>query len=482
MDPNSNPGDDCSSNQINETTNRVLSFLPTDDFTSALQNDTTRWHDANEAKMTLQKDVSFKSDGLKLNSILRMTDVLNQHILLHPFIALRRTCQVNRKCSPFLCVQPFSLIPFLYHQQRNQGIGALYKGLSSELLVKGITLGTETAIASYAEWPTDIRSKKYIEDFIKVITIRALSVALSTPFICSSVIETVQSVIVVRDRPSFVDCLRDGFLRIIHLRSTPSARMLPIWLLVVPTVFYHVSHSAIIHIAKHFVEIFKSNFWCHSKSTRRYKSKRHSTQVSRFSIMDDTKDSPQHDLTLNYESTDTSVDIDGVEEDSSQISTSIIASFIADVALLPIETVLNSLFIQGTRTIIDNCDETTVVLPALTNYDGFNDCYQSIIKFEGTLGLYKGLGAILLQYSVHFLLFRSLYYLLRECQSNGSGNAHHKSTTRVKRSVRPAADPEYMHNIENIRHSTPNNPGAFKNRYVGKEFDVYSSPSIFGQL
>lgn len=416
-----------------------------------------------------------------MDSILRMTDTLNQHILLHPFIVLRRTCQVNRKCSPYLCIQPFSLIPFLYHQQRNQGIGALYKGLSSELLVKGITLGTETAIANYAEWPTNTGSKNYIKDSIKIITLRALSVALSTPFICSSLIATVQSVIVVRDRPSFVDCLRDGFLRIIHLRSTPSARMLPIWLLVVPTVFYHVSHSTIVHLAKHFVSIFRANFLCSPRLTRGNKS-RHSTQVSRLSTMDDTKDSRQHDLTLNYDSTNTSIDTDGVEEDSSQISTSIIASFVADIALLPVETVMNSLFIQGTRTIIDNCDETTVVLPALTNYDGFNDCYQSIIKFEGTLGLYKGLGAILLQYSVHFLLFRSLYYILRECRSNSSGNAHQKSMTRVKRSMRTVADSEYMHNIENIRHSTPINPNAFKNQYVGKEFDVYSSPSDFAQL
>lgn len=473
--------EDRSKSQTNDTTNKIFSFLPTDEFTSALQNDTTRWHDISEAKVTPQNDVSFKPDSLKLNSILRMADILNQHVLLHPFISLRRTCQVNRKCSPLLCVQPFSLIPFLYHQQRNQGISALYKGLSSELLVKGITLGTETAIANYAEWPTSARPNNYIEDSFKLITLKAISVALSTPFICSSVIETVQSI--NNDRPSFIDCLKDCLKRIIHTRSTSSARMLPIWLLVVPTVFYHVSHFAITHLAKYFVNFFKYNLMCGSKSSRRLKSQQRWTRNSRYLVMDDTKDSLQQDLTLNYDTTDISIDIDDIfEEDSSQISTSIMSSFIADVALLPIETVLNSLFIQGTRTFVCNCDETTVVLPALTNFDGFNDCYQSIIKYEGTLGLYKGLGAIFLQYSFHFLLFRSLYYLLKECHSDKRGNAHQKSVTRIERYKGPAADPDFMQNAQNIRHSTPNNPNLFKNRYIDKEFDIYGSPSTLGQL
>lgn len=487
MDSNHPFALDGSPNKTNDTTtNKIFSFLPTDEFTSALQGNTTRWNDVSEPKVTPQQDVSLvKNDGPKLGSILRMTDILNQHILLHPFIALRRTCQVNRKCSPFVCVQPFSHISFLYHQQRNQGISALYKGLSSELLVKGITMGTETAIANYFDWPTDIRSKKYIEDSMKIITLRALSVALSTPFLCSSVVETVQSVIVFRERPSFVDCLKDGFLRIIHLGSSTSARMIPIWLLVVPTVFYHVAHSAVLYVAKHFVRTFKSSMLSNSKSTVAVKTMRNrSIHDINFSIMDEMNNTLQHDLTMNQESTDTSIDVDNIEEDSNEISTSIIASLLADVALLPVETVLNSLYIQGTRTIIGNCDETTVVLPALTNYDGFSDCYQSILKFEGTLGLYKGLGAIALQYSLHFLLFQSLYYLLREFQHKDGGNAQKKLTSRAQKSRRSTSrmNTGNRRNIENLRHSTPNNPSAFHDRHAENEFNVNNTPSSFERL
>lgn len=364
-------------------------------------------------------------------TIIKLADVLCQDILLHPFIKLRRTCEVNRRCSPFICVHPFSLPLFLYHQQRNQGIVALYKGLSSELLVKGIKLGTEAALANHAEWPREIdsRSKSFFEDCIKVLALRGLSIALCTPLLCTAVIETVQSVIVVRDRPSFVDCLKDGLTRLTHLRLTPSNRMLPIWLLIVPTVFYHVSHTAIWHLSKAFIDFVKVNFMPTNPKQSRNESivtkTRASRTIPKTTIMDPDSVSWRGDLSMNRTPVswteeasntersllDTSTEAGDIELDCEQISKSILASLIADIIMLPVETVLNSLYIQGTRTIIDNCDETTVVLPVLTNYDGFSDCYQSILRFEGNLGLYKGLGAIILQYSIHYMLFRSLYFL-----------------------------------------------------------------------
>lgn len=411
--------------------------------------------------------------------MLQLAHILSQNILLHPFVALRRICQVNRRCSPYICVQPFSLIPFMYHRQRKQGITTLYKGLSSELLVKAISLGSETALASYTDWPRDVRSKHYVEDSVKVLALKGLSVALSTPFLCSAVIETVQSVIVVKDRPSFVDCLREGFYRLLHIRSTASSRILPIWLLVGPTVFYHVAHTALWHVTKKCLEFLQTNnlIW-RGTSRRKTKPKHVRRQItnkhySTKSIMDESTLWQQDDLTLNDTTLESSVYGKKFEEDSCQISTSIMASFLADVALLPIETVLNCLYIQGTRTIIDNCDETTVVLPVITNYDGFTDCYQSILRFEGQFGLYKGLGAIILQYSVHFILFRSLYYLLREFQSNSfcssfnDGNAHEKIQSNAKNQYQhQTREPtmshlgpknDFLRYVESNRHSTPNN-------------------------
>ena len=65
------------------------------------------------------------------------------------------------------------------------------------------------------------------------------------------------------------------------------------------------------------------------------------------------------------------------------------------------ETILNRLALQGTRTIIDNTDSGIGVIPIITRYEGFWDCAGSIIQSEGFAGFYKGFGALLLQYGIH---------------------------------------------------------------------------------
>ena len=69
----------------------------------------------------------------------------------------------------------------------------------------------------------------------------------------------------------------------------------------------------------------------------------------------------------------------------------------AFVALYPMETVINRLMVQGTRTIIDNTDSGVGVIPINTRYDGFFDCVQSVSQAEGSLGFYKGIGALALE-------------------------------------------------------------------------------------
>jgi len=62
--------------------------------------------------------------------------------------------------------------------------------------------------------------------------------------------------------------------------------------------------------------------------------------------------------------------------------------------------------VQGTRTIIDNTDSGLEVLPIITRYDGAFDCYTTIISEEGFAGLYKGFGALVLQYALHVALLK----------------------------------------------------------------------------
>ena len=89
-----------------------------------------------------------------------------------------------------------------------------------------------------------------------------------------------------------------------------------------------------------------------------------------------------------------------------ELIASFIAGMITDVILYPLETVLVRVHIQGTRTIIDNIDYGHGVVPVSTRYEGFMDCFRSVVSDEGMLGLYKGFGALILQYAVHAAILK----------------------------------------------------------------------------
>ena len=74
--------------------------------------------------------------------------------------------------------------------------------------------------------------------------------------------------------------------------------------------------------------------------------------------------------------------------------------------LYPLETLLHRLLLQGTRTIIDNTDTGLGVLPIITRYEGLLDAVRVVVMEEGVGGLYKGFGALLLQYGVHVAILK----------------------------------------------------------------------------
>ena len=97
-----------------------------------------------------------------------------------------------------------------------------------------------------------------------------------------------------------------------------------------------------------------------------------------------------------------------------ELLASFTGALLADVMLFPLETILHRLYVQGTRTIIDNTDTGLGVIPINTSYEGFVDCFQCIIKEEGIFGLYKGFGALALQFAIHASLLRIAKYLFEK--------------------------------------------------------------------
>ncbi len=64
------------------------------------------------------------------------------------------------------------------------------------------------------------------------------------------------------------------------------------------------------------------------------------------------------------------------------------------------------MYLQGTRTIIDNLDSGASVLPVTSKYEGVTDCFHTIVSEEGAAGLYKGFGALLLEFTLQMLILK----------------------------------------------------------------------------
>jgi solute carrier family 25 protein 46 len=75
---------------------------------------------------------------------------------------------------------------------------------------------------------------------------------------------------------------------------------------------------------------------------------------------------------------------------------------------------LYRLHLQGTRTIIDNLDSGYEVIPILTSYEGAVDCYMTTLQQEGRAGLYKGFGALVLQFVAHVAVIKLTKFVLTE--------------------------------------------------------------------
>lgn len=201
-----------------------------------------------------------------------------------------------------------------------------------------------------------------------------------TPFYSASLVETVQSDI-ASEKPGILDVFKEGFMRILSWGGGPKGRMLPVWALVLPTVTLGICRYFFSTIVK--ATSFHIIHYTHQQE-----------QESQGALPKD----PTSTLILR----------------EIEMTSSLIAIISSDVVFYPFETILHRLHLQGTRTIIDNLDTGTSVLAILTNFEGPLDCYESCLANEGPFGLYKGFGALILQYAAHILVVHTTRLLLTE--------------------------------------------------------------------
>ncbi|XP_059825496.1 mitochondrial outer membrane protein SLC25A46 isoform X2 [Hypanus sabinus] len=293
-----------------------------------------------------------------------LASLFTENVLAHPCIVFRRQCQVNYHAKNYH-LTPFTVVNIMYHFSKTQGIKGLWKGMGSTFIVQGIALGTEGIISEFTPLPREVSHKWSPKQIVGHLVLKGLTCAVAMPFYSASLIETVQSEI-VRDNPGILDCVKEGVCRLVGMGVPHSKRLLPLGVLVFPTVLHGVLHYIISGIIQKIILFL----------LRRKTSQQYPTETS--SSVQTVLDAYFPELIAGF-----------------------VANLCADVLVYPLETVLHRLHVQGTRTIIDNTDHGYEVLPINTQYEGMKDCINIIKKEEGIFGFYKGFGAVLVQYTLH---------------------------------------------------------------------------------
>merc|ERR1712106_1027098 len=237
------------------------------------------------------------------------------------------------------------------------------------------SLGVEDCLSKVTPWPKEIDKHSSLKMIGQHLLLKCASTAIITPFYSASLVESVQSDI-ASEKPGILDVFRDGIARLVSWSDPRCGRMLPVWVLIPPQIIHSVSHYIISTVVQGvWLQVLKATHREYQKLTGAV-----------------SKDPQLGNLP-------------GLSQYQTQAA-ALAGHFVAESLLYPLETVLHRLHLQGTRSIIDNLDSGIEVVPILTRYEGVSDCFSTILQEEGFTGLFKGFGAVILQYAVHFLIIK----------------------------------------------------------------------------
>lgn len=292
-----------------------------------------------------------------------------QEVLSYPIIVVRRQCQVNHTALKYH-LTPFTVFQFMLKIQRKQGIGALWKGWGSSCVVQGFIITTEIGISELLHLPRDLSKEEQstATSVIKHQFLKCLAIPLTLPFYSASLVDSVQSYQMGESR-SLLLFFKDVFYRLAGWYSSRGhGRLLPMYSLIAPTLLHGMLH----YILKSFIE----------------------KTIIKFG------------QPVGKKVDEDEIAINAGKLYYTQLLAGFLSSLFTDLLLFPLETVVNRLHVQGTRTIIDDTDNGVGVVPLCTNYEGMADCVTSICRDEGPAALYKGLGALFIQYVLQALILK----------------------------------------------------------------------------
>lgn len=309
-----------------------------------------------------------------------LATLITENLLSHPFVVLRRQCQVNHNSKRYHLV-PFTLFPVIVHLHQRQGITTLWKGIGSVLLIRGMSLAVEDLVSKITPCPKEISwTTSSWKTIGQHILLKCVTLSIITPFYSASLVETVQSDI-ASEKPGVFDVFREGLCRLVSWSSPQKGRMLPVWDLVIPTVIHGV---------------FKYLFQCLIKNF--------ASSAMQISYRQEFERKGAFPKDFMNQSVHQEI----------EVTAQLLSLVASDVLFYPLETILHRLHLQGTRTIIDNLDNGFAVTPILTRYEGTVDCYDTTLAQEGSAGLLKGFGALVLQFSIHYAVLKLTKLLLTQ--------------------------------------------------------------------
>lgn len=307
--------------------------------------------------------------------------VLAENVLSHPFIVLRRICQVDVSSGRYHVLP----VTVLYAAVRSgQGGPALFRGLGSVLLAKGFTLCVEDAVSKFSSLPKELHPGASARQLCQHLALKAIALGVAIPLGCVALVDTVRWGGGEEAWP--VDMLKDAAARLLAWGLPGPGRLMPLYLLLVPT----VGLGLLRYVVSSAATTLTTAATLHRRRTR-LEQERVRGAVPRLTPLD-----------AAYR--------DGCD----RMTAGFVGAGVADTLLYPLDTVVCRLQLQGTRTIIDSLDSGYQMKPILTRYTGFWSCVASILDTEGYWGFFKGFGAVTLQYLAYYAVTRLAQFAVRE--------------------------------------------------------------------
>ncbi|KAL3997893.1 Mitochondrial carrier family protein [Acanthocheilonema viteae] len=308
------------------------------------------------------------------SAFIDITDLVAKILISHPCTVLRRQCQVHQFAKS-LHLTPFTLIPVVYKIVSCEGLLTLWKGAIGSGVLWGLSVAGEILLANIFGLPRHYVKHGSVKKYCRHLILKASTAVCMTPFIVSAFIETVRSESGRCDDFHAMDVVTNGIsrLRLDFIGPRDSSKRFSLLYLLIPTTCLFTSHY-LITISIH--------DWIYLLA-RRYVNRK-----------------PLYEKTV-------------FDQYFPQIFATLTSQMLADFALYPFETVIHRLYIQGTRTLIDNLDSGVTAISITGKYVGFFDCFRTIINRESFWSLYAGVGVLGLQYVLHLCLLRFIRTMIK---------------------------------------------------------------------